>query len=53
MAKLYAQYRVLAASNRLIECLGVQMPPEAWSNERDAFNVNPIPPEDLQENSLP
>ena len=29
MAKLYAQYRVLAASNRLIEALGVQMPAEA------------------------
>ncbi len=53
MARLYAQYRVLAASNRLIECLGVQMPQAAWSNERARFNVNPIPPQDLQENSLP
>ena len=53
MARLYAQYRVLAASNRLIECLGVQMPQAAWSNERARFNVNPIPAEDLQENSLP
>ena len=26
LAKLYAQYRVLAATNRLIEALGVQMP---------------------------
>ena len=53
MAKLYAQYRVLAASNRLIECLGVQMPQAAWSNERSQYKVNPIPPGDLQENSLP
>ena len=53
MSRLYAQYRVLAASNRLIECLGVQMPQAAWSNERARFRVNPIPPEDLQENSLP
>ena len=53
MAKLYAQYRVLAATNRLIECLGVQMPQAAWSNERSQYKVNPIPPEDLQENSLP
>ena len=53
MARLYAQYRVLAASNRLIECLGVQMPQAAWSNDRARFNVNPIPAEDLQENSLP
>ena len=53
MAKLYAQYRVLAASNRLIECLGVQMPQAAWSNERTQYKVNPIPAEDLQENSMP
>ena len=53
MAKLYAQYRVLAASNRLVECLGVQMPQEAWSNERARFHVNPVPAEDLQENSMP
>lgn len=53
MAKLYAQYRVLASSNRLIECLGVQMPREAWSNDRARFNVNPVPAGDLQENSMP
>jgi adhesin transport system outer membrane protein len=53
MAKLYAQYRVLAASNRLIEALGVQMPAEAVMNQRDKFGVNPIPPEDRQENSFP
>ena len=53
MAKLYAQYRVLASANRLIECLGVQMPQAAWSNERARFHVNPVPAEDLQENSMP
>jgi adhesin transport system outer membrane protein len=53
MAKLYAQYRVLASTNRLIECLGVQMPQAAWSNERAEYRVNPIPAEDLQENSMP
>ena len=53
MSKLYAQYRVLAASNRLIECLGVQMPQAAWSDERSRYRVNPIPAEDLQENSMP
>jgi adhesin transport system outer membrane protein len=53
MAKLYAQYRVLAASNRLIEALGVQMPAEAVMNQRAKFGVNPIPPEDRQENSFP
>jgi adhesin transport system outer membrane protein len=53
MAKLYAQYRTLAAANRLVECLNVQMPQAAWSNERSRFRVNPIPAEDLQENSMP
>ena len=53
MAKLYAQYRVLAASNKLIDCLGVQMPSAAWSNERAHYKVNPIPAQDLEENSMP
>ena len=53
LAKTYAQYRVLAASNRLIECLQVQMPAAAWSDERTRYKVNPIPAVDLQENSLP
>jgi adhesin transport system outer membrane protein len=53
LSKLYAQYRVLAAQNRLIECLGVQKPAAAIGNERARFRVNPIPPSDLQETSLP
>jgi outer membrane protein, adhesin transport system len=53
MAKVYAQYRVLAAANRLVEALGVQMPAEAVMNQRAKFGVNPIPPEDRQENSFP
>ena len=53
LARLYAQYRLLASVNRLIECLGVQMPAEAWSDERTRYRVNPIPPADLQENRLP
>ena len=53
LAKLYAQYRVLAASNKLIECMNVQMPAAAVGNERTRFHVNPIPPSDLQENSVP
>jgi adhesin transport system outer membrane protein len=53
LAKLYAQYRVLAAENRLIGCLNVQMPAAAVGNERARFRVNPIPPTDLQENSMP
>ena len=53
LAKLYAQYRLLAASNRLVEALGVQMPTEAYTNERARFRVNPVPPADLNENSFP
>lgn len=53
LAKVYAQYRVLAATNRLVEALGVAMPTEAWSNERARFNANVIPPNDFNETSMP
>jgi len=53
LAKLYAQYRVLAAANKLIDCLGVNMASAAVGSERARFHVNPIPPADLQENSVP
>src|SRR5690242_11081892 len=53
MARLYAQYRVLAAENKLIDCLGVARPAAAIGNERELNHVNPIPPSDLQENSYP
>jgi adhesin transport system outer membrane protein len=53
LARVYAQYRVLAAENRLTECLNVQMPAAAISNERARFRANPIPPADLQESSMP
>ena len=53
MAKVYAQYRVLAAANRLIEALGVAMPSEAYGDERARFRVNPIPASDRLESSMP
>ena len=53
LARLYAQYRLLAATNRLIEALGVSMPTAAYSDERTRFRVNPIPPTDLEETSYP
>jgi adhesin transport system outer membrane protein len=53
LAKLYAQYRVLAATNKLIEALGVSMPVAGISDQRARFHVNPIPPADLDENSMP
>jgi adhesin transport system outer membrane protein len=53
LARLYAQYRLLAASNRLIEALGVAMPRAAYADERNRFRVNPIPAADLQETAFP
>jgi adhesin transport system outer membrane protein len=53
LAKLYAQYRVLAAANKLIDALGVAMPAAATGDQRARFKVNPIPPADLDENSFP
>jgi adhesin transport system outer membrane protein len=53
LAKLYAQYQVLAAENRLIQCLGVQAPAAAQPTLLARYHVNPIPPADLQENSIP
>jgi adhesin transport system outer membrane protein len=53
LGKLYAQYRVLAAENRLVEALGVTKPMEAWGTERARYRINPIPPGDLREDSMP
>ena len=53
LARLYAQYRLLAAANRLIEALGVQMATAGYADERTRFKVNPIPPTDRLENSMP
>ena len=53
LAKLYAQYRVLAAENRLTQCLGVQIPVAARADQMARYHVNPIPPGDLMEDSLP
>ena len=53
LARLYAQYRLLAATNRLVEALGVSIPAAATADQRERFRVNPIPPEELNENSYP
>jgi adhesin transport system outer membrane protein len=52
MSRLFAQYRVLASANRLIEALGVQMPADAYSDVRTRYNVRAVPASDRQENSL-
>ena len=41
LAQLYAQYRVLASVNQLIEAMGLQMATQAYVNERDEYNVEP------------
>ena len=53
LARLYAQYRLLAATNRLVEALGVSIPAAAVADQRARFRVNPIRPEELNENSYP
>jgi adhesin transport system outer membrane protein len=53
LAKLYAQYRLLAATNRLVEALGVSIPVAATADQRAKYRGNPIPPEELNENSMP
>jgi adhesin transport system outer membrane protein len=53
LAKIYAQYRVLASESRLIGCLNVQMPAAARQSDSARYHVNPIPPGDLLENSIP
>ena len=53
MSKVYAQYRVLAASNRLVDAMGVTLPTEARMDQRAKFDVKLMPPEDRQENSFP
>ena len=52
LAKLYAQYRVLAAANRLVEALGVSMPTAAWSDERRRYHAYDVPASYLDESSM-
>lgn len=52
MSRLFAQYRVLASANRLIESLNVNMPRDAYAKARDRYRVQPVPATDRQENSL-
>ena len=52
MSRLFAQYRVLASANRLVEALEVQMPRDAYLSLREKYRVQPVPASDRQENSL-
>ena len=53
LAQLYAQYRVLAASNRLLEALGVQPPPGAVSNARERYHARTNAAADVMEPRIP
>ena len=53
LAQVYAQYQVLAAENRLIQCLGVQQPVAAQPTMMARYHVTPVSPADLLETSLP
>ncbi|WP_265587728.1 TolC family protein [Sphingomicrobium arenosum] len=52
LAQLYAQYRVLAATNRLVEAMDVEMATPAYEQDRLQYWVNPVPATDLEEESL-
>ena len=53
LARVYAQYQVLAAENRLIQCLAVPLPAAARETEMAHYHVVPVPPGDLMETSMP
>ena len=53
LAQLYAQYRVLAASNRLLEALQVNLPAAASSNAREQYRVRTNAPADVMEPRIP
>ena len=53
LARVYAQYQVLAAENRLIQCLAVPLPAAARETEMAHYHVVPVPAGDLMETSMP
>ena len=53
LARVYAQYQVLAAENRLIQCLAVPLPAAARQSEMAHYHVVPVPAGDLMETSMP
>jgi adhesin transport system outer membrane protein len=53
LAQLYAQYRVLAAANRLMEVLGVGAPASASAGARERYKVRSVDPATVMEPKLP
>ena len=52
-AELYAQYRLLASTNRLLDALGVQPPEAANANNRERFHYEPTPISEVLEARSP
>ncbi|MEN3972820.1 TolC family protein [Sphingomicrobium sp. XHP0235] len=52
LAQLYAQYRVLASINRLVEAMGLPMAQDAYMREYRGIRINPLDPADRGEDSL-
>lgn len=43
LSQVYAQYRVLAAANKLMDALGVNPPPSRLANARERYKVKSMP----------
>ena len=52
-AQLFAQYRVLAATNRLVEALGVMPPSASLADARQKYRVNSVPSDQVMEPRVP
>jgi len=52
-AEMYAQYRLLASTNRLLDALGVKAPEGANANARERFRVKPTPVTEVLEARSP
>jgi adhesin transport system outer membrane protein len=53
LSQMFAQYRVLAASNLLLEALGVAPPSSSKADARDRFKVGPPAPAELMTRRYP
>ena len=49
LAQVYAQYRVLAAANKLMEALAVSPPPASLANARERYKVKSVPASEVME----
>lgn len=46
-AETFAEYKILAAANELMQALGVGARPDAEANARERFKVGPTPPSEV------